>query len=61
MSYGLVEQGETLKCGGKYWKIKSRSKYHAFLKKAKARVERMRAKRDPECMPQYRKFAGWEY
>lgn len=30
-------------------------------KKNKIRKERRRAKEDPECHPQYRKYDGWEY
>ena len=34
---------------------------HKYDKLTKNRVERHRAKRNPECMPQYRKFDGWEW
>ena len=30
-------------------------------KKNKIRKERRRAKKNPECDPQYRKYDGWEY
>jgi hypothetical protein len=34
--------------------------YHRFLKKQKLRNERHRAKRNPECVPTYRKYRGYE-
>lgn len=34
--------------------------YHQFLKRRKNRVERRKAKRDPEAAPTYRRYAGWE-
>lgn len=34
--------------------------YHRYLKRAKVRSERRRAKIDPECAPSYRKFSGYE-
>ncbi len=34
--------------------------YHASLKKVKNRVERRRAKYDPECLPAYRRYRGYE-
>jgi len=34
--------------------------YHRFLKKYKLRIERRRAKRNPECLPAYRKYRGYE-
>ena len=38
-----------------------RSKYRDFLKKSKKRLERRKAKLDPECHPTYKKYQGWEY
>ena len=35
-------------------------RYHRWLKKFKARNERRRAKRNPECVPGYRFFRGYE-
>jgi hypothetical protein len=32
--------------------------HHRFLKKLKLRIERRRAKRNPECQPAYRKYRG---
>jgi len=29
------------------------------LKQSKNRTERRRARRDPECVPQYRRYEGW--
>lgn len=37
-----------------------KSSYHRYLKRAKARAERRRAKKDPECVPGYGKYRGWE-
>lgn len=37
-----------------------KSGYHKFLKKHKRRIERRRAKRDPECPPGYGKYSGYE-
>jgi len=34
--------------------------YHQYLKKRKHRVERKRALIDPECLPAYNRFCGWE-
>ena len=31
------------------------------IKQAKHRVERRRAKQDPECQSAYRKYSGWMY
>ena len=41
------------------WSTRSNG-YHAFLKRQKVRIERRRAKRDPECVPGYGKYQGWE-
>lgn len=38
----------------------SGSRYHRFLKKYKNRIERRRAKRNPECVPCYRLYRGYE-
>ncbi len=34
--------------------------YHQFIKRRKNRVERRRAKHDPECQPGYGRYRGWE-
>jgi hypothetical protein len=34
--------------------------YHSFLKRRKVRVERRRAKLDPETVPAYGKYSGYE-
>lgn len=39
--------------------FRSRS-YHRFIKKAKLRAERRRATRDPETLPAYGRYSGWE-
>jgi hypothetical protein len=39
----------------------SRSRWHYWLKRFKARLERRRAKKDPECDESYGKYkGGWE-
>ena len=49
---GKVEQadGRSRRAGG----------HHAFLKKRKARIERRRAKSNPETPPGYGRYQGWE-
>ena len=34
---------------------------HKWDKTKKHRRERCRAKKDPDCLPQYRQYAGWEW
>lgn len=34
--------------------------YHRFLKIRKRRLERHKAKRNPECLPTYGKYSGYE-
>lgn len=34
--------------------------YHRYLKKSKLRKERRRARQNPECLPCYRKYRGYE-
>lgn len=36
------------------------SGYHQFLKRRKARVERHKAKLNPETVPAYKKYKGYE-
>lgn len=43
----------------KPWQSGSRS--CKFVKKLQHRANRREAKRDPECVPTYRKYQGWEY
>lgn len=38
----------------------SGSKYHRLLKRVKRRKERRRAKADPECLPGYGRYYGYE-
>ena len=38
----------------------SGGKFHRFLKRMKNRLERRRAKRNPVCVPGYKKHNGWE-
>lgn len=47
-----IEQAD----GGRYGK----GEYHRFLKREKARKERRRAKKNPECTPAYARYSGWE-
>lgn len=35
-------------------------KYHTFLKRRKARLERRRSKADPQCFPCYGRYKGYE-
>jgi len=61
MSYGKSQQIErhmdAPKKGGEH----RQSAFRQCLKKGKIKRERIRAKLDPECFPEYRKYAGWEY
>lgn len=34
--------------------------YHRFIKRLKNRLERRKAKHNPECLPSYGKYRGWE-
>ena len=40
--------------------VPSKSSYHTYLKRQKNRAERRRARRDPECVPAYGLYAGYE-
>ncbi len=35
-------------------------RWHSFLKQQKRRLERHKAKRNPECLPTYGKYRGYE-
>lgn len=68
MSYGLAEQREYIMNRwsfglnpNKSWRKKRRSAETRFLKISKNRVERRRAKQDPECPPMYGRFRGYEW
>lgn len=39
---------------------KRRNGYHQFIKRRKNRIERRRAKVNPEIHPTYGKYRGWE-
>lgn len=41
-------------------KSKRRNGYHQFLKRLKRRVERHKAKRNPEAPPAYNRYDGYE-
>lgn len=45
--------------GGESWRQVRRS--HKWDKQKKHRIERHRARIEPECAPLYRKYHGWEY
>ena len=45
----------------KPWKIRSRSGYRGYIKKALHRRERQRLRDNIECPPEYKKYDGWEY
>jgi hypothetical protein len=53
----LYEQIERSLC----MMLKCRSKSHKWDKQKKHRVERRRAKLDPEAPPAYRKYSGHEF
>ena len=62
MSCGLqqqIERSSDLDCNKRG--VKKKSIFKAFMKAAKHRAERRRAKRDPEALPRYRRYKGWEY
>jgi len=68
MAYGLVEQLEPdfarkqwLWDPNKPWRMRRRSAWRRDKKVQKARVERRRAKYDPECVSRYGRYCGWEY
>lgn len=44
----------------KPWKRKSRSACGKFLKKCVVRSERQRVRDDIECIPQYKRYNGFE-
>lgn len=52
MAWGVVEQI------GKWCRAKAKG-YNQAAKRAKAKRERRRAKKNPECDPQYKKYGGW--
>lgn len=57
MSAGLTEQIER----GMRHLLGVRGKSCSDVKARKHRTERRRAKQDPECLPCYRKYRGYEY
>lgn len=61
MSVGLCEKADgTSHVGASYRHCGHNPSYHRFLKRAKNRAERRRAKQDPECVPGYGRYHGWE-
>jgi hypothetical protein len=70
VGYGLTDQIEgwsrNPRCGKPLigltkWGYKTGSGYTKALRKGKARRERQRAKFNPECDPEYKRFRGWEW
>lgn len=64
MAIGLTEQAEPgttvmLATLRKPWAAVRKSR--KWIKAKKHRRERARAKVDPECMAQYRRYHGWEW
>jgi len=45
----------------KPWKIRNRSTGRKFLKKALHRRERQRVRNDIDCLPEYKRYEGYEY
>lgn len=63
MAYGGVEQRCTIgnTNSNKPWRRKRRSGYSKYLKVAKHRSERLKAKREPECVVSYNRYFGYEF
>lgn len=63
MSIGHCDQIErsiqTVFCKPHPWSTVKNS--HKWDKAMKHKRERQRAKVDPECQPEYRRFKGWEF
>ena len=60
MSYKLgdqIERGKFCFNPSKPWQQRNSS--YKYDKKMKARRERRRAKINPECTPEYKRFHGW--
>ena len=55
MSLGKAEQIDK----GPLRKFLKKCRQKKYHRKLKVRTERRRAKRDPECNPQYNKYKGW--
>jgi len=72
MSYGLVEKADGHarqprdRVKRNRWMsrhcryVRAGRTYHAWLKKKKNKVERRRARLNPEAVPQYGRYSGWE-
>jgi hypothetical protein len=54
---GKVEQADGRSGGGRQSRAGG---YHKLLKRLKARMERRRAAQDPECLPAYNRYRGYE-
>ena len=48
------------KADGKSHKSKAKKCYHWWLKRWKARLERRKGKKCPDCKPGYNKYKGYE-
>lgn len=57
MSHGMSEKADGSSRSGAG---RRKGQYHKFLKRYKNRIERRRAKENPECQPWYGKYKGWE-
>ena len=54
-----MDQKSATYWGDKPWGMDKRS--HKFLKDLQHRRERRRAKKDPECSAEYRKYDGYDW
>jgi len=66
MAYGLGEQLASDFSKVIFWNPKKpwkkqKTQWRGWHKKTKVRIERHRAKIDPECQPLYNCFKGWEF
>ena len=67
VAYGLGEQLEPniwkQLCwdSRKPWRKRSRSAWRGYYKAMKNRRERRRARLNPKCVPEYKRYKGWEY
>jgi hypothetical protein len=57
MGHGFSEKADGTSSTGAG---RRKGNYHRHLKRYKNRIERRRAKEDPECVPRYGRYQGWE-
>lgn len=60
MSYGIPEQRCPPIPHRKPWQRKRKSRYARYLKLAKHRVERRKARLNPDCIAEYTRYKGYE-